>query len=169
MNLIGNFMINKDINKINNFLESEKKFKEAHYEYLTTFAYVETLMSYIISSYFCENNYEKMEFTTTLLMGLSRPRLFQEFLLVMEKMQIQEDEIFSEFVNLNNLRNDFAHSYYVPKKHNLKRGFEITKIYSSKSYNNQGFVKIIQDDEYNNKINQLNIMKEKLYNIYINI
>lgn len=157
------------LGKMNNFVINEQKFKEDHYEYLTTFAYVETLMSYIISSYFCENNDEKMEFTTTLLMGLSRPRLFQEFLLVLEKMQIQKDEIFSEFVNLNNLRNDFAHSYFVPKKHNLIKGFEITKIHSSKSYNNQGFVKIIQDNEYNYKINQLNNMKEKLYNIYINI
>jgi hypothetical protein len=89
--------------------------------------------------------------------------------LVLEKMQIQKDEVFNEFIKLNNLRNDFAHSYYVPKKNNLKKGFEITKIHSSKSYNNQGFVKIIQNDEYDNKINQLNYMKEKLFNIYTNI
>ena len=162
-------MSNTDVNKINNFLKNEEKFKEAHYEYLTTFSYLEMLITYCVSSYYCANNQEKMEFTISLLKDLSRPNLYKEFLLVLEKKQIQKDAVFDKFFCLNNLRNDFAHSYFVQKKENLKKGFCLTKIFPIKNISSfEGFTKIIQDEDYTKKLNDLCELKDKVYSLCIN-
>lgn len=163
---ILNFMRNTDVNKINNLLENEKKFKEAHYEFLTTFSYLEMLISYYVSSYYCKNKNERMEFTISFLKDLSRPNLYEKFLFVLEKKQIQKDELFDKFIGLNNLRNDLAHSYIVPKKENLKKGFSLTKIFSIKNISPlEGFIKIIQDEEYEKKLNDLNELRDKIYSL----
>jgi hypothetical protein len=69
-----------ELEKIDNFMLNEKKYRNAHYEYLTTFAYLEMLISYCISSHYCQQNEKKMTFTTSFLSSLNRPKLFEEFL-----------------------------------------------------------------------------------------
>jgi len=107
-----------------------------------------------------------MTFTTSFLSSLNRPKLFEEFLSVLDKNKISISQNLDEFNKLNNLRNDFAHSYFVPKKPNMKNGFCVTKIYSKSEMSSiEGFTKNNSDEEYLIKYSNLEKLTGEVYEI----
>ena len=154
---------------LSNLTENEKKYRNAHYEFLTRFSYLEMLIIHCITSFKFDDKVEGMRYAANNYVNYKKSKILIDFKEVLNKKNIPFSQNLAEFHKLNNLRNDFAHSYFVPKNPKMKNGFCFTKIYSkSKMSVADGFTKNISDEEYQNKYSNLEKLIKEVFEIMIN-
>lgn len=154
---------------LSNLTENEKKYRNAHYEFLTRFSYLEMLMIHCITSFKFDDKVKGMRYAANNYINCKKIIILNDFKEVLNKKKIPFSQNLAEFHKLNNLRNDFAHSYFVPKNPKMKNGFCFTKIYSkSKMSVADGFTKNISDEEYQNKYSTLEKLIIEVFEIMIN-
>jgi hypothetical protein len=140
----------------------EIDYKNYHYEILTKFSQMETLINYYICTYFFKEKEQKINFTNLVTHSISSKNILTIFenILNLEGKELPYSK--NEINKISKMRNNFAHSYFVPTNNsNLKKEINITKI-NHNGNSNDGFSFRIQINEI---IECIKILDEVIFNV----
>jgi hypothetical protein len=115
----------------------EIDYKNYHYEILTKFSQMESLINFYICTYFFTEREEKINFTNIVTYNISTKNLIKIFEKILKINEKEKPYTNGELDKISNMRNNFAHSYFVPSNnYNESENITITKINSNGNLEN---------------------------------
>ncbi len=152
-------------NEISPAIKSKEKHKEIFYDFLTKFAYLDTLIAFCIASHFKKDRDEKIEITDLLIAENNSQKQFDIFIRILRLKKSTETEIATIeqlYRSTRKLRNLLAHSYLVTEN-NLKYNGKLIKLTRLSNSKGNGYTEDLQINDYLIKKEQLNNLVEHIY------
>lgn len=141
--------------------------KNIFHTFLTHFAFLDTMITSNISSYFHKEQEKKIEFTDLVLCDMNSQKQFDIFLKILKKQSMKDEKISSlkkKYAGVRKMRNLLAHSYLV-EENNLKFNQKFLKLTRLTNSNGNGYTENLQINEYETQLKLLEELNEELHNM----